>query len=122
MSSTTLPCRIEDKRIKAWKANYNFLLFPQYVEEINLKYGIALNYTHVEASEIGHLAEMFQVAASSNNHLILQQPQQLPKLQQPQETPTHNIQNSQNKHNSHQPLTWLPHHLQCRHCHLETNR
>ena len=51
----------------------------RYVEDINLKYGVALSYTHLEVSEIGHWAEMFQVATLSNNP---QQPQQPPQNQQ----------------------------------------
>ena len=42
-----------------------------YIEDINLKYGVALSYTHLEVSEIGHWAKTFQVATHSNN---LQQP------------------------------------------------
>ena len=57
-------------------------IIARYVEEINLKYGITLNYTHLEASEIGHCAEMFQVATSSNNQPEPQPPQQPPKLHQ----------------------------------------
>ena len=60
-------------------------IIPRYVQEINLKDGIALNCTHLEASEIGHWAETFQKAMSCNDHPKLQQPQQPPKLQQPQE-------------------------------------
>ena len=48
-----------------------------YMEEINLKYGVTLRYTHLEFSEIGHWAETFQVATHSND------PQQPPQPQQP---------------------------------------
>ena len=45
---------------------YNDII-ARYVEEIDLKYGIALSYTQLEAIEIGHWAEMLQVAAKSND-------------------------------------------------------
>ena len=48
----------------------------RYVEDINLKYGIALSYTHLEVSAIGHWAKMFQVATHSNDQPEPQQPQQ----------------------------------------------
>ena len=63
---------------------YNDII-ARYVEETNLKYGIMLSYTHLEASEIGHWAKASQVATSSNSQPELQQPQQPPKLEQLQE-------------------------------------
>ena len=67
------------------KINVYNKIIARHVEEINLQYCIKLNYTHLEASEIGHWAEMFQVAMNSNDKPEPQQPQQPPKLQQPQE-------------------------------------
>ena len=40
---------------------YNDII-ARYVEQMNLKYGITLSYTQLEATEIGHWAEMLQVA------------------------------------------------------------
>ena len=38
-----------------------------YIEDINLKYGIPLSYTHLEVSEVGHWAVTFQVATLGDN-------------------------------------------------------
>ena len=46
----------------------------KYIEEITLKYGITLNYTHLDASEIGHWAKTFHVAMSSNGQPKLEKP------------------------------------------------
>ena len=51
-------------------------MIARYVEDINLKYGIALSYTHLEVFELGHWAEMLQVATCSNDQPKPQQPHQ----------------------------------------------
>ena len=48
----------------------------RYEEDINLRYSIRLNYTHLEVAEIGHWAETFQVATCSNDQPEPYQPQQ----------------------------------------------
>ena len=48
----------------------------RYIEDINLNYGVALSYAHLEVSEIGHWTETIQVAALSNNQQQPQQPTQ----------------------------------------------
>ena len=53
----------------------------RYVEEINLKCGIELSFTQLEATEVSHWGETFQVATSGKDQ---PEPQQLP---QPQHTP-----------------------------------
>ena len=58
---------------------YNSII-AKYVEEINLKYDIELSFTQLEATEVSHWAEAFQVATSSKDQ---PRPQQLP---QPQHT------------------------------------
>ena len=57
----------------------------QYVEEINLKYGMSLSYTHLEVPEVGQWVETFQVATLSND---AQQPQQSSQQQQPLQVTT----------------------------------
>ena len=39
----------------------------KYVEEINLQYGTELSFTQLEAAEVSHWAETFQVATSSKD-------------------------------------------------------
>ena len=58
-----------------------------YVEEINLKYGITLNFTNLKADEIGHWAKMLQVAKGNDSQPEPHQPQQLPQNPQQPEQP-----------------------------------
>ena len=67
------------------KVSVYITIIAKHVKEINLKYGIELSYTQLEATEIGHWAKSFQVATSGKVQPKQQQPQQLPKLQHPQE-------------------------------------
>ena len=48
----------------------------RYIEDINLKYVVTLSYMHLEVSETGHEAKMFQMASHSYD------PQQPPQPQQ----------------------------------------
>ena len=45
----------------------------RFVEDINVKYGILLNYTWLEISEIHHWAETFQISTTPSNQPELQQ-------------------------------------------------
>ena len=49
----------------------------QFVEEINSRYGMALTFMCLESCEVGHWAEMFQVAKGNNDRLELLQPWRL---------------------------------------------
>ena len=72
----------------------------RYIEDINLKYGIALSYMHLEISEIGHWAKMLQVVTCSNDQ---PEPQQQPQPQQ-------------------QLSKWPPHPFKYRHHYLGINK
>ena len=58
-------------------------IITRYVKEINLKYGITLSYTQLEATEIGQWAKTFQVATNYKSQPKQQQPQQ--QTQNPQQ-------------------------------------
>ena len=45
----------------------------RFIEDINVKYGISLNYTHLEVSEIHHWAATFQISTNPSNQPELQQ-------------------------------------------------
>ena len=47
----------------------------KFVEDVNTKYGIALNYTQLEISEIKHWAETFQAVVNKYSQPEHQQPQ-----------------------------------------------
>ena len=55
---------------------YNNII-AMYVEEINLKYGIELSFTQLEATEVSYWVKTFQVAASGKDQPEPQQPLQL---------------------------------------------
>ena len=64
---------------------YNNII-AKYVEEINLKHGIELSFTQLEASEVSTWAETFQVATTSKDKPDEQQPLQPSSFQQTQDT------------------------------------
>ena len=47
----------------------------KFVDDVNAKYGITLNYTWLESSEIKHWAETFQVVVNTYSQPGQQQPQ-----------------------------------------------
>ena len=49
------------------KINENNNERVKFLEDISIKYGISLNYTHLEVSEIHHWAETFQVATNKSS-------------------------------------------------------
>ena len=62
----------------------------KFAEDINIKYGISLNYTQLKVSEIKHWAETFQVVANTSSQPGQQQLQvpQLAVAVQNSQTPT----------------------------------
>ena len=54
----------------------------RHVKEVNLKYGIELSFTQLEATEVSHRAETLQVATSGKDQ---------PKQQQPNNHQSYNI-------------------------------
>ena len=47
----------------------------RFIEDINIKYGILLNYTQLEVSEVHHWVETFQISTIPGNQPGPQQPQ-----------------------------------------------
>ena len=56
------------------KINIHNNEIARFVEDVNIRYGILLNYTQLKVSKIHHLAETFQITTSTSSQPKPQQP------------------------------------------------